>query len=166
VPWIRTRPFSTQLRKGPTEAAREPPPVRFCVGGGSSVKQQRQTHDELQSRADEERRLREPFGENRTAEEDWLKDDFLYIDLRSLAMKIRGLPDGAPDWVAKTAEMLRVFAGLTDPNETAVSGQFKRENREVLEEMRQADCDTWSIVEHHFGDRDRKLRESGNAQTQ
>jgi hypothetical protein len=131
------------------------------------VKRQRQTRDELQSRADQERRLSEPFGENRIAEGDWLKDQSRYIDLRSRAMQIRGLPDGAPDWVATTAEMLRVFTGLTDPDDTAVGGRFKRENREVLEERRQADCDTsWSIVEQHFGDRDRKLRESCNAQTQ
>jgi len=60
--------------------------------------------------------------------------------------------------------MLRVFAGHTYPDDTAVGGRFKRENREVLEEMQQADRDAWSIVEHRF--RDRELRESGNAQTQ
>src|SRR5271169_488400 len=109
-----------RLTEGPTEAAREPPPVRFYVRGGRSVKQQCQTRDEFQSRADEKRRLDDPFGENRTAEEDWLKDPFRYSYLRSLAVKIPGLPDGRPDWVATTGEMLRVFAGFTNPDDTAV----------------------------------------------
>jgi hypothetical protein len=34
-----------------------------------------------------------------------------------------------------------------------------RRNREVLEQMRQAERDAWSTDEHRLGDRDRELRE-------
>jgi hypothetical protein len=56
----------------------------------------------------------------------------------NLAVKIRRLPDGAPDWDETTADMQRMIAGVADPDDTCVCGRFKRENREVLEEMRQA----------------------------
>jgi hypothetical protein len=51
---------------------------------------------------------------------------------------------------------------LTDPVDTATSGRFKRENREVVEQMRQADCQAWSTIEHRLGDRERQLREGRN----
>jgi hypothetical protein len=57
----------------------------------------------------------------------------------TLAVETRRLPDGAPDWEGATAEMLRVIGGLNDPDDTASNGRFKRENREVLDQLRQAD---------------------------
>ena len=74
-------------------------------------------------------------------------------------MKIRRLPDGAPDWEEVTADMLRVIADLNDPDDTAINGRFESGNREVLEQMRQAERDAWSTIEHRLGDRDRELRE-------
>jgi hypothetical protein len=35
-----------------------------------------------------------------------------------------------------------------DRDDTAINGRFKGENREVLEQMRQAERDAWSTVEH------------------
>ena len=58
-----------------------------------------------------------------------------------------------------TADMLRVVAGLNDHDDTAINGRFKGENREVLEQMRQAERDAWSTIEHRLSDRDRELRE-------
>jgi len=55
--------------------------------------------------------------------------------------------------------MLRVIASVADPDDTVVRGRFKRENLEVLEEMRQADRDAWSTPEHRLA-RDREVRES------
>jgi len=54
--------------------------------------------------------------------------------------------------------MLRVIAGPVDPDDTAPNGRFKRDNREALEQMRQADRDAWASVEHRLGDRDGQLR--------
>jgi hypothetical protein len=58
-----------------------------------------------------------------------------------------------------TADMLRVIAGLNDRDDTAINDRFKGENGEVLEQMRQAERDAWSTVEHRLGDHDRDLRE-------
>jgi hypothetical protein len=58
-----------------------------------------------------------------------------------------------------TADMLRVIAGLNDRDDTAINGRFKGENGDVREQMRQAERDAWSTVEHRLGDRDRELRE-------
>ena len=58
-----------------------------------------------------------------------------------------------------TADMLRVIAGLNDRDDTAINGRFKGENGEVLEQVRQAERDAWSTVEHRLGDRDRELRD-------
>ena len=58
-----------------------------------------------------------------------------------------------------TADMLRVTADLNDRDDTAINDRFKGENREVLEQMRQAERDAWSTVEHRLGDRDRELRD-------
>jgi hypothetical protein len=74
-------------------------------------------------------------------------------------VKIRRLPDGAPDWKEVTADMLCVIADLNDPDDTAINGRFESGNREVLEQMRQAERDAWSTIEHRLGDRDRELRE-------
>jgi hypothetical protein len=50
------------------------------------------------------------------------------------------------------ADMLAVIANLTDPADTAMSERFKRDNREMLEQMRQAKRDAWSTIEHRLGD--------------
>jgi len=63
------------------------------------------------------------------------------------------------EWGRHVADMLAVIASLTDPADTAMSERFKRDNREVLEQMRQAKRDAWSTIEHRLGDRDRELRE-------
>ena len=55
--------------------------------------------------------------------------------------------------------LLRVIADLNDPDNTAINGRFESGNREVLEQMRQAERDAWSTIEHRLGDRDRELRE-------
>jgi hypothetical protein len=79
----------------------------FDAGPSTISVQQRQAKEELENRAAEEQRLRDPLGgENGAAEEDRLKDPLAYSDLRSLAVKIRRLPDGAPDWEETTADML------------------------------------------------------------
>ena len=58
--------------------------------------------------------------------------------------------------------MLAVIASLTDPADTAMSERFKRDNREVLEQMRQAKRDAWSTIEHRLADRDRELMDQRN----
>jgi hypothetical protein len=50
--------------------------------------------------------------------------------------------------------------GLNDPADPYTNGRFKRENREVLEQMRQADRDARLTIEHRLGDRE--LRERRN----
>jgi hypothetical protein len=55
--------------------------------------------------------------------------------------------------------MRRVIAGLNDPDHTATNGPF---NRDVLEQIREADRDAWSTIVHRFGDRDGELRKNGN----
>jgi hypothetical protein len=72
---------------------------------------------------------------------------------------IRKLPDGAPSWEDPVADVLRAIANLSDPADTAMSGRSKRDNRDTLEQMRQADRDAWSTIEHRLADRDRQLRE-------
>jgi hypothetical protein len=118
------------------------------------AEQQRQAREELQSRAVEEQRLRDPFGgESGTTEEKGSATPFGYSGLRSLAVPVRTLPAREET----TAEMLRVIAGLADPEDTATNGRFKREIRDILERMRQADREAWSAVEHRLGDRDREI---------
>ena len=58
-----------------------------------------------------------------------------------------------------TADMLRVTADLNDRDDTAINDRFKGENREVLEQMRHAERDACSAVEHRLGDHDRESRE-------
>jgi hypothetical protein len=55
--------------------------------------------------------------------------------------------------------MLRFIAGLSDPDDTSVGGRFKRDNRDTLEQMRQAHHNAWSTIDR-LGDRNRELRES------
>jgi hypothetical protein len=43
--------------------------------------------------------------------------------------------------------MLHVIAELTDPEDTATTGCFKRANRDALDQMRQGDRDAWATVE-------------------
>jgi hypothetical protein len=50
--------------------------------------------------------------------------------------------------------MLVASAGLTDPADTATNGRFKRDNRDTLEQMRQADRSAWSAVEQCLDDRE------------
>jgi hypothetical protein len=57
------------------------------------------------------------------------------------------------------ADMLRVIVGLAYPDDTATNGRFKREHRHTPEQIRQADRDAWTTVEHRLGERDRELRE-------
>jgi hypothetical protein len=72
---------------------------------------------------------------------------------------IRSLPDGAPYWEKTAVEIRRVIAALADPDDTA-NDRFKRDNRDTLERMRQADRGAGSAIEHRLGDRDRELLES------
>jgi hypothetical protein len=58
-----------------------------------------------------------------------------------------------------TADMLRVTADLNDRDDTAINDRFKGENREVLGQMRHAERDACSAVEHRLGDHDRAVRE-------
>jgi hypothetical protein len=97
-------------------------------------------------------------------------DPFGYSDLRepdqrergSLAVPIRKLPDGGPDWEETAADMRELIATLTDPADMAMNGRFKRDNRDVLDQMRDGDRDAWNSVELRLADRDRERRESGN----
>jgi hypothetical protein len=92
-----------------------------------------------------------------------LDDPFGSADLHSepkLAIPISKYPDGTPSWEETVADMLRVIAELTDPDDTSVGGRFKRDNRDTLEQMRQAHRNAWSTIEHRLGDCDRELRES------
>jgi hypothetical protein len=97
-------------------------------------------------------------------------DPFGYSDLRepdqrergSLAVPIRKLPDGGPDWEETAADMRELIATLTDPADMAMNGRFKRDNRDVLDQMRDGDRDAWNSVELRLADRDRERREGGN----
>jgi hypothetical protein len=71
-------------------------------------------------------------------------------------VSIHTLHDSSPDREDRVAEMLRVIAGLVDPDDTAPNGRFKPDKREALEQMRQADRDAWASVQ--LGDPDRQLR--------
>jgi hypothetical protein len=129
------------------------------------AEQQRQARDELQRRDKDERRLKDPFGQDEAAAKP-LEDPFGYSDLRDtrdpLTVPLRKMADGCPDWEETAADMRAMIATLTDPADTAVNGRFKRDNGAVLDQMRLADRDAWSSVEHRLGDRDRELREAGN----
>jgi len=94
------------------------------------------------------------------ADDQPVEDLFGCRDLRSLALPIRSLPHGAPDWEEPAANMWGVIAGLADPDDTATNGRLKRKNRATLEPIRLTDRDAWSSVEHRIADRDRELRES------
>jgi hypothetical protein len=59
--------------------------------------------------------------------------------------------------------MIRRISELTDLDETAATGRFTRANRDVLDQMREVDRDAWNTVMHRLGDRDRELREGGDA---
>jgi hypothetical protein len=146
------------------------------------AEQQRQAREELEGSGGQERQLTDPFatdpfappdqtglqtGGGRATEEVGFVDPFGYSDLRepdrregaSLAVAIRQLPDGGPDWEETAAAMREKIATLTDRADTATDGRFKRDNRDVLEEMRDGDRNAWGAVEHRLGDRDRELRE-------
>ena len=71
----------------------------------------------------------------------------------------RSDPRGVARWEEMTADMLRVTADLNDRDDTAINDRFKGQNREVLEQMRHAERDACSAVEHRLGDHDRDLRE-------
>ena len=47
-------------------------------------------------------------------------------------------------------------------DDTASNDRFQRDNREVLEQLRDGDCDAWNSVELRLGERDRELREQRN----
>jgi hypothetical protein len=49
---------------------------------------------------------------------------------------------------------------FSDPDDTPLSGRFKRDNRDTREQMRQGHHNAWSVIEHRLGDRDRELQES------
>lgn len=125
------------------------------------AEQARQAQDE----ARREQTFTDPFGaraEGEGGEDDG--DPFAYSDLRNgldgVRVAVSKYPDGSPSWEDTVADMLRLIAELDDPEDTAATGRFKRANREVLEEMRQADRDAWNTVELRLADRDRELRES------
>jgi hypothetical protein len=69
------------------------------------------------------------------------------------------MPHGEINWEDTAADMLAAIAGLTDPAGTAMGGRFKRDNRDTPEQMRQADRDAWSAIEHRFADHEREFRE-------
>jgi hypothetical protein len=71
----------------------------------------------------------------------------------------RSDPRDVARWEEMTADMLRVTADLNDRDDTAINDRFKCENGDVRGQMRQAERDAWSTVEHRLGDRDRELRE-------
>jgi hypothetical protein len=134
------------------------------------AEQQRQGNDEAGRTAAAEQRLKDPFADvedDRSGAADELADPFAYGgssdsgagDSAGLAVPTRKLPGGEPNWEETVADMLVVIAGLTEPADTAGNGRFKRDNREVLDRMREADRDAWSTVERRLGDRDRELRE-------
>jgi hypothetical protein len=83
-------------------------------------------------------------------------------DLRGegLALPIRKLSDGAVSWEDTFADMRRVIANLSDPADTAMSGRFRRDNRDTLRQMRRTNPDAGSTVEYRLPDRDCQLRES------
>jgi hypothetical protein len=70
-----------------------------------------------------------------------VEDLFGCSDLCSLALPIRSLPLGAPDWEEPAADMWGVIAGLADPDDTATNGRLERKTRTTLEPMRQTDRD-------------------------
>jgi hypothetical protein len=102
--------------------------------------------------------LSDPFGEPRPEQRGFV-DPFAYSNMGSLAVPIHKTCDGAASWEDTVADMLAVIANLTDPADSAMSGRLKRDNCEVLEQMRQAKRDAWWTIEHRLGDRDRELRE-------
>jgi hypothetical protein len=146
------------------------------------AEQQRQAREELEGdsgapgRDPRDQQLADPFGgdpfaapgdtANATAgEEKGFGDPFGYSDLRSppsLAVALRKLPDGGPDWEETAADMRAKIATLTDPADMAMNGRFKRDNAEVLDQMRDGDRDAWVSVEHRLAEQDRERRESGN----
>jgi hypothetical protein len=52
-------------------------------------------------------------------------------------VRVSKYPDGSPSWEDAVADMLRVIAKLTDPEDTAATGRFNRANRDTLDQMRQ-----------------------------
>jgi hypothetical protein len=79
-----------------------------------------------------------------------------------LAVPIRKLPVGGPDWEEPAADMLATIASPTDPAETATNGCAKRDNHDALQQMRQVDRSVWAAGEHRLADRNRELREQRN----
>jgi hypothetical protein len=69
------------------------------------------------------------------------------------------MADGGPDWEETAADMRERIATLSDLADTALSGRFKRDNRDVLGQMRDAARDAWNSVEVRLGEKDRELRE-------
>jgi len=57
-----------------------------------------------------------------------------------------------------------VIAGLASRDDTAGNGRFQRErdNRAVLDEIRDGDRDAWNSVQLRLGERDRELRDQRN----
>jgi hypothetical protein len=119
------------------------------------AEQRRQAQQEVR-----DQEFTDPFGARDGAEEDESGGDpFDLSGDDELFVPISKWPDGSPSWEDTVADMLRVIAELTDPEDTAATGRFARANRETLEAMRQADRDAWGTVQHRLGDRDRELRE-------
>ena len=121
--------------------------------------QRRQAQDE----ARREQPFTDPFGQrDEDGEQGEGEDPFGYSDLRGddqRVVPISKYPDGSTSWEDTVADMLRMIADLTDPEDTAATGRFQRANRATLDEMRQADRDAWTTVMHRLGDRERELRE-------
>jgi hypothetical protein len=82
-------------------------------------------------------------------------------DEASLTVPLVKMTDGGPDWEETAAEMRVCIATLDDLADTdPAGGRFKRDNAELLEQMRQCDRDAWTSVELRLADRDRELREA------
>ena len=77
----------------------------------------------------------------------------------SLAVPLVKMSDGGPDWEETAAAMRARIATLEDPADTELGGSFKRDNRDVLNQMRDGERDAWNSVERCLGERDRELRE-------
>jgi hypothetical protein len=88
-------------------------------------------------------------------------DPFGQSDMReasSLAVAIRQLPDGEPDWEGTMDGMLDVIGGLTELADAIPDGRFKRANTNTLDQMRVGDRDAWGAVGRWLADRERVLR--------
>jgi hypothetical protein len=123
---------------------------------------------QAQQEASQDQEFTAPFGQRDGAEgEADDADPFGYSDLRGsddeLRVPVSKFPDGSTSWEDTVADMVRVIIDLTDPEDAAPTGRFKRANRETLEEMRLNDRDAWNTVELRLADQYRELREQHGA---